>query len=165
MTIQCGYQSPSSSVVIRTVIFSLFLPFNILLLPWQFLHLGIGIVVHFPPPYSWNWQQTHTHLPHTHTHIPTLLLPAIRPFTERSQPQWLMGMLSWNLSTSDMTNSSPIPPPHTHTLICQSICEYTWVYKFRVYSVLCVFCMHAVKINFFWRGEKLIFSVALCAAL
>lgn len=30
---------------------------------------------------------------------------------------------------------------------------------------MCVFCMNAVMINFFWRSKKLIFSATLCSSL
>lgn len=46
---------------------------------------------------------------------PTLLLHAVRPFTGRSQPQWMMGMLSWNLSTLPIWPTAPLSSTHTHT--------------------------------------------------
>lgn len=64
-------------------------------------------------------------------------------------------------------------PPHIHTRAHTlthgylSVCMWvaTGVYKCAETALACVFCMHAVVINFCWRGEKPVFSASLCAAL
>lgn len=63
---------------------------------------------------------------HTHGRTPTLLLYAVRPFTRRSQPQWMMGMLSWNPSTLPIWPKAPLSSTHTctHTCTHTHTCHY-----------------------------------------
>lgn len=103
--------------------------------------------------------------PHISTHH-TLLLSAIRPFTGRSQPQWMMGMLSWNLSTLPIWPTAPPTSTHMHALSCRYIyVSSNGGLQMHGDCIVCVLWMHAVLINFFWRGEELIFLVTLYAAL
>lgn len=95
----------------------------------------------------------------------TLLLPAVRPFTGRSQPQWMMGMLSWNLSTWPIWPTAPPTSTHMHALICLYISvSSNGGLQMHGDCIVWAVCMHAVMINFFWRGEELIFFVTLNAA-
>lgn len=70
------------------------------------------------------------------------------------------------IKAADMINSTPTLHTHTHRSVSIHVSSGGGLQKVSVWrACVCVSCMHAVMINFFWRGEKLIFLVTSCTTM
>ncbi len=117
------------------------------------------VVLHFP--YSWTSQCTHTS---TKSHTPP---PCRQPIYREVITPVNDGKAELEpISAANMTNSTPTL--NTHTNKDKDLPVYVssnGVYKCRQSGVcVCVIYAHYYD-HFFWRVEKLIFSVTSCAAL
>jgi len=177
MNIQPGYRSPP---LLHHYSHYLYPRFTLVILKSPWWRHGHWRNILFLSSFSF-FMNTSVQTPHTHihTHSHTFSMPAIY-----SEVITLVNDANVELepiNTADMTNSISLSTHmHTHTYLHKQICQsvYMWVaprrqlrglqrqYKCRQLCVyLCVFWMHTVMINFFWRNEKLTFSVTSCAAL
>lgn len=159
--------------MIRTVIIILYLllTFVVLILPWSFLNHLSSAALYFP------YSHTHTKISaymltaHLHAHPHSSSMPSGHLQGGHNPSEW------WECWAGTYQrcqyDQQHLYPPHIHTRAHTlphgylSVCMWvaTGVYKCAETALACVFCMHAVVINFCWRGEKPVFSASLCAAL